>query len=381
MEKKDIILNLRWFTLILLSFLGLYLIELTSISYRQFIFYNLSIVVGVVYNFNRIKVKNINLTNEFYIDILLINLVVYFSGGLKNSYYLIVFIPAIFSLLLLNIRDVFKLLVITFIGIAIQSSSIFQFTPQVNYLDPIYIFSVYIFLLLFLFKVKQDEYEGELNSLRSREKSENELALIGAMTAALCHKIGTPLNTMRLKIDRLTNGRFKETELPMLEEAQEEIEKLLRHIRESAISDQSLSGSKFTNISDVLEDLKTRRNDVEIEIGVNIEEVHVLIDRKILEKFIDDILDNSLEASASRVNVELEESDKFVKLNFVDNGVGFSKEALDNFGKPFVSSKGGQGLGIGLYNLKTYMNYLKGELAVSNNKEGAVVSLVFSKEK
>ncbi len=377
MEKRDIILNLRWFTLILLSFLGLYLVEITSISYQQFVLYNLTITASVFYNFYSIKTEKVDLLRELLIDVLIINVLIFVTGGFRNDYKLIIFIPVIISLLLLNVKNISKVLVVSITFFVIQNFSIFQFTPQIHYLEPLYIFAIYIFMVIFLFKIQQDNYELELSMHRSQMKSENELALIGAMTGVLCHKIGTPLNTMRLKIDRMANGKFKENELNALISAQSTIEMLMQNMRETAITEASNFKSKRTNLKELFERLQQERE--EISIIIPTENVFVSLSSNVFSKILDDLVDNSLDAGAQSLEIRVKETNEKIIISLLDDGEGFSQEALDHVGEAFVSTKNGQGLGIGLYNLKTYMNYLRGEMIISNSKVGACITLHFEK--
>jgi len=377
MEKRDIILNLRWFTLILLSFLGLYLVEFTSIYYQQFVLYNLTITASVFYNFYSIKTEKVDLLRELLIDVLIINVLIFVTGGFRNDYKLIIFIPVIISLLLLNVKNISKVLVASITFFVIQKFSIFQFTPQIHYLEPLYIFAIYIFMVIFLFKIQQDNYELELSMHRSQMKSENELALIGAMTGVLCHKIGTPLNTMRLKIDRIANGKFKENELNALISAQSTIEMLMQNMRETAITEATNFKSKRTNLKELFERLQQERE--EISIIIPTENVFVSLSSNVFSKILDDLVDNSLDAGAQSLEIRAKETNERIIISLLDDGEGFSQEALDHVGEAFVSTKNGQGLGIGLYNLKTYMNYLRGEMIISNSKIGACITLHFEK--
>ena len=135
--------------------------------------------------------------------------------------------------------------------------------------------------------------------------------------------------------------------------------------------------SKRTNLKELFERLQQERE--EISIIIPTENVFVSLSSNVFSKILDDLVDNSLDAGAQSLEIRAKETNERIIISLLDDGEGFSQEALDHVGEAFVSTKNGQGLGIGLYNLKTYMNYLRGEMIISNSKIGACITLHFEK--
>lgn len=61
------------------------------------------------------------------------------------------------------------------------------------------------------------------------------------------------------------------------------------------------------------------------------------------------MLDNALESSQQWVGMEVCQQAQHLSIRIEDRGQGFSEEALEAFGKPYVSSKAGHGRGLGLF--------------------------------
>ena len=81
------------------------------------------------------------------------------------------------------------------------------------------------------------------------------------------------------------------------------------------------------------------------------------------------LIQNAQEASGEQntIQIKLETQDSLASVSIIDEGVGmtdtFIKESLF---KPFVSSKGLTGMGIGVYESREYIRKLGGKIAVSS---------------
>jgi two-component system sensor histidine kinase RegB len=91
---------------------------------------------------------------------------------------------------------------------------------------------------------------------------------------------------------------------------------------------------------------------------------------------IDNVLDNALEASPDWVGVEAGVADGTLVLTVLDRGPGFAPAMLAQFGKPYQSSKGRPGGGLGLFLVVNVARTLGGTVQAGNRPEGgAAVTL------
>jgi two-component system sensor histidine kinase RegB len=94
-----------------------------------------------------------------------------------------------------------------------------------------------------------------------------------------------------------------------------------------------------------------------------------------LRQMIDNVLDNALEAAphaAPRLLarcVNAKESDE-LHLTVQDDGPGFAPAMLERFGKPYQSSKGRAGGGLGLFLALNVARALGGHISARNRPEG-----------
>ncbi len=95
-----------------------------------------------------------------------------------------------------------------------------------------------------------------------------------------------------------------------------------------------------------------------------------------MKQVVFNVLDNALEVSSGRVGFAAGREGESLLLRISDAGPGFAPEMLAAFGRPYQSSKGREGGGLGLFLVVNVVRKLGGFVSASNRQEGgAVVSL------
>jgi two-component system sensor histidine kinase RegB len=92
-----------------------------------------------------------------------------------------------------------------------------------------------------------------------------------------------------------------------------------------------------------------------------------------LKQMICNILDNAAEASPEWLSMEADEHDGVLTLKVTDRGPGFGAAVLSEFGKPYNSSKGRPGGGLGLFLSVNVARTLGGTVDAYNRAEGGAV--------
>jgi two-component system sensor histidine kinase RegB len=95
-----------------------------------------------------------------------------------------------------------------------------------------------------------------------------------------------------------------------------------------------------------------------------------------LQQVIFNILDNAFEVSPRWVSFAAARDGDTLVLNVRDKGPGFAPEVLAQFGKPYQSSKGRPGGGLGLFLAVNVVRKLGGVVSAANRPHGgAIVTL------
>jgi two-component system sensor histidine kinase RegB len=92
-----------------------------------------------------------------------------------------------------------------------------------------------------------------------------------------------------------------------------------------------------------------------------------------LKQTIFNVLDNALEASPEWLSLEAKREADSLKLSVTDAGPGFAPAMLAQFGKPYQSSKGRPGGGLGLFLAVNVSRTLGGTVTARNRAEGGAV--------
>jgi two-component system sensor histidine kinase RegB len=95
-----------------------------------------------------------------------------------------------------------------------------------------------------------------------------------------------------------------------------------------------------------------------------------------IKQMIYNVLDNAFEASPRWVGLEVDHEGDILKLTISDSGPGFAPGMLAQLGKPYQSSKGRPGAGLGLFLVSNVARTLHGSVSAHNRPEGgAIVTL------
>jgi two-component system sensor histidine kinase RegB len=89
-----------------------------------------------------------------------------------------------------------------------------------------------------------------------------------------------------------------------------------------------------------------------------------------LKQMICNVLDNALEAAQRAVAMHVTRDGDTLSLEIVDDGPGFAPRMLAHFGKPYQSSKGRPGGGLGLFLVVNVARTLGGTVEAENRPQG-----------
>jgi two-component system sensor histidine kinase RegB len=97
-----------------------------------------------------------------------------------------------------------------------------------------------------------------------------------------------------------------------------------------------------------------------------------------LQQAIFNVLDNAFEVSREWVELAVDRADDEIVMSVNDKGPGFAPEMLAQLGKPYQSSKGRPGSGLGLFLVVNVIRKLGGRVTAQNRPhgEGATLKLV-----
>ncbi|MFM2373052.1 MAG: hypothetical protein RIS85_2774, partial [Pseudomonadota bacterium] len=97
---------------------------------------------------------------------------------------------------------------------------------------------------------------------------------------------------------------------------------------------------------------------------------HNIVADPALRQVIGNVIENALEVSPHFVTMTVAVDDGAVRIDIRDRGPGFAPEMLEAFGRPYSSTKGRSGGGLGLFLVVNVLRKLGGKAEVGNLLDG-----------
>ncbi|MDP4192097.1 MAG: ATP-binding protein [Bacteroidota bacterium] len=238
----------------------------------------------------------------------------------------------------------------------------------------------------------RDLISGFNSMIKELKRSQAELAEMEReiawkeMARQVAHEIKNPLTPMKLAVQQLIIAyKDKSPKLDMI------FEKVSQTII-SQVETLNNIASEFSTFARMpklkVEDLELNgivddacnlfiEENIKITIHRDSENYRIEADRDQLKRTIINLIRNSIQASASRINIDIYQSANKVFLEFLDNGKGIPKEHRDKvFQENFTTKEKGMGLGLKL--AKKFMESIKGNISiVDSSPEGTKILLGF----
>jgi two-component system sensor histidine kinase RegB len=330
------------------------------------------------------------------VDVATLTAQLHFSGGTTNPFAFLYLLQVILSAVLLDAWATWTIVVITSFclgGLALFSRPLPLLLERQSDFASLYVVGMLIcFLLnagLLVILIKSiignlRAGDARLARLRQRAAEEEHIVRMGLLASGAAHELGTPMATMSVLLGVWL--RMKEfADNPMLKDEIHEMQTQLQRCKAivtgillSAGETRGESSAKTTLrtfLDGLLGEWRGNRPVQAFEYEDRIPEDVPIVFESALKQTIFNLLDNALEASPQWVRLEASTEDDMLKLAVSDRGPGFAPAMLAQFGKPYQSSKGRPGSGLGLFLVVNVARTLGGSVEARNLAQGALVEL------
>jgi signal transduction histidine kinase len=193
------------------------------------------------------------------------------------------------------------------------------------------------------------------------------------------HEFKTPLTGIRGAVELLQehqDGMSPEKRTRFLRNMAQDTDKLQRltdRLLEMARADVIEPTGETTELTAVLGDLVERHKQHNVEISWHpVQQIQAAIAPEILETVLTNLLDNSRQNGADRVDIALSRAGGYVRLIIADNGAGISPANAEHIFEAFFTTRrneGGTGLGLGI--VRSLLKAYNGEISLEPSTAGA----------
>jgi len=307
---------------------------------------------------------------QLIIDILVLSLILFGSGGANNpfvSFYLVPIsvaaasLPSRFALLIAGVSLVsYGLLLLVYIPLPILAPEHHSLNHQVN----IHVLGMWLnffistlLITFFIIKMARDlaDREAQLQLKREDELRNEQLLAIATLAAGTAHELGTPLATMKLLLGELraihTHDQSLQTDLQQLHTQVDICTTSLRNLVNTA--EQNKDGviepvALRTYCQAVLEHWRLLRPEASftLEWGEHLPQAQVKYHPSIAQALLN-LLNNATNANPQGLRIEINATSEHLHWQIWDNGAGIDPLLHQQLGRG-RTVKSDQGMGIGL---------------------------------
>lgn len=339
-----------------------------------------------------LPVSNGELFAGLLVDVGVLTCQLYYSGGSANPFiYLYLLQVAVGSVLLRPFYTWAMVLVTSLCFVALtQWHRPLAFpdaggpTPSAHYVGGLlacFLINASL-LVIFIGRIGRNlrQRDARLADLRQRAAEEEHIVRMGLLASGAAHELGTPLATLSVILGdwaRMTPFAAEPELREEIEQMQVQVSRcksIVTGILQSAGETRG-EAPEATTLHDFLDELvdewrQTRPVKELIFDRHNLPDVPFIADTA-LRQMIDNVLDNALEAAPQGLlRVQASCEDDTLTLRVQDEGPGFTPQMLQRFGKPYESSKGRPGGGLGLFLSVNVARTLGGHIEAHNRPSG-----------
>ncbi|MBT2324224.1 HAMP domain-containing histidine kinase [Variovorax paradoxus] len=345
----------------------------------------------------REDVTDMELFVALLVDVGTLTVQLYLSGGVTNPFIFLFLLQVCLGAVLLGPRYTRTLIAVTvccFIGLILFNRPLEISLENGRGLASPYIQGLLIcfaldaaLLAIFITRINRNlrARDARLADLRQRAAEEEHIVRMGLLASGAAHELGTPLATLSVILGDWQRMQpfVGEPELRQeIEEMQAQVARCKTIVSGILLSAGEARGESpvQTTVRAFLDELvaewRATRAPGALAYANGFGDDLPIVSDSALKQTIYNVLDNALEASPGWVGLDASRDGEELVLTVSDAGPGFAPGMLAQLGKPYQSTKGRPGGGLGLFLVVNVARTLGGSVAAHNRPEGgAAVTL------
>jgi two-component system sensor histidine kinase RegB len=343
-------------------------------------------------------VGNNELLLALMLDVLALTAQLYLSGGATNPFISLYLIQVTLSAVLLEAWSTWAVVGAASLGFAVLTvfNRPLALPPSLTgHLFKLHIQGMLLCFLLdaglvvvFMNRISHNlrTRDARLADLRQQAAEEGHIVRMGLLASGAAHELGTPLATLAVilgdwrRLPALAKNADLRQELADMEAEVRRCKAIVTGILMSAgeaRGDGAAVKTARAFFGEIVEDWRAKRPGAELAYRDGLPADLSIVADSALKQVIGNVLDNAADASPDWVGLSTSREDDQLKLVVVDRGPGFAPGVLDNLGKPYQSTKGRRGGGLGLFLVFNVLRKLGGRVVAQNlDGGGASVALI-----
>lgn len=345
---------------------------------------------SLVQLYRRESVSNTELFFALLLDVAALTVQLYLTGGAINPFISLYLLQVILGAVLLDAWSTWALVLITsicFLALTRVYNDIFLQLDVVQFawlrLEGTFISFALSASLLVIFVTRINgnlrARDARLASLRQQSIEEDHIVRLGLLASGAAHELGTPLATLSVILNdwqHMPEINASPEFSQELREMQSQLDRCKTIVSGILMSSGEARGEGTirTTVREFMDELvaewRSSRSPRYFDYANKFEPDMEIVSDIALKQVIFNLLNNAFEASPGLVGVRVSRKDDALVVTVDDRGPGFTPEMLAEFGKPYRSSKGRPGGGLGLFLVVNVARKLGGVVTAENTEIG-----------
>lgn len=345
---------------------------------------------------NPLAIVKIEFFIQLLIDVLLLNLLFYFSGGATNPFVSYLLVPICISAATLPWRYTWLITFLSILGYSLlmffyKPLSIFEMSHHSHgfnwhILGMWFNFFVSAVLITyFVVRIARDlrAQEDLLNQMKEDELRDEQLIAVATLAAGAAHEMNTPMATMKILLSELRATRTQDDELmqdiKLLSQQVDLCAARLKQLVQDADIDYQFqlrekNGLEYCQHLLDLWQLMRPNLVCNKTLSNQLQQTRIRYDSR-LDHAILNCLNNAADASPEKIAVEILVEDKSIIWKITDWGSGFTQQIQSQIGKEIITTKS-DGMGIGMLLTYASIKRLGGEVTHQSNQPQGTVTII-----
>lgn len=332
-------------------------------------------------------VSNVELFLVLLVDVAVLTLQLYLSGGTANPFVFLYLLQVVVGAMLLRLVYIWSFVIIVtlcFVGLSQVHLPLPLAQDMGHGLISPYRLGVLVcfvlnavLLVVFVTRISRNlrERDAHLAAVRQRATEEEHIVRMGLLASGAAHELGTPLSTLAVILGdwrhepRLAQDVMLQEDIDEMQAQVLRCKSIVSNILLSAGEARGEASAQTTlrafadSLADEWRDTRWVRefvheNDIDEDLPV--------VSDVTLQQMVFNVLDNAREASPEWVALRAVREGDDLLLIVSDHGPGFAEAMLRELGKPYQSSKGRPGGGLGLFLSVNVARKLGGSITARN---------------
>ncbi|WP_020187023.1 ATP-binding protein [Methylopila sp. 73B] len=341
------------------------------------------------------EVSNQELFLALTFDAAALTALLYLSGGATNPFAFLYLLQVTLAAVLLAAWSTWAMVVVTvacFGGLALTYRPL-ALAPGADLFELHVIGMLVCFaldaalLVIFVGRVSANLREGDarLAALRQQAAEEAHIVRMGLLASGAAHELGTPLSTLAVilgdwrRIPAIASDAELIADVDAMQAEVARCKAIVTGILLAAGEARGEAPAVTTMrafLAEIVDDRRTARSVDALIYDDRFGDDVAIVSDSALKQVIGNVIDNAVEASPRWVGVLAERRGETLAITVRDAGPGFAPEMIENLGRPYNSTKGRPGGGLGLFLVVNALRKLGGAVEARNRPEGGAEVLL-----